>query len=53
MPFVVKRLGTERARTGACAWRSLLKQGVHIANGTDAPVEDVDPIRNFLCNRYP
>ncbi|MBK9689199.1 MAG: amidohydrolase [Saprospiraceae bacterium] len=48
-PFVVKRLGTERARTGAYAWRSLLKQGVHIANGTDAPVEDVDPIRNFYA----
>ena len=48
-PFVVKRLGMERARTGAYAWRSLLKKGVHIANGTDAPVEDVDPIRNFYA----
>ena len=48
-PFVVKRLGVERARTGAYAWRSLLKKGVHIANGTDTPVEDVDPIRNFYA----
>ena len=43
-PFVVKRLGTERARTGAYAWRSLLDQGAHLANGTDAPVEEVDPL---------
>lgn len=43
-PFVVKRLGTERARTGAYAWRSLLRQGAHLANGSDAPVEDVDPL---------
>lgn len=43
-PFVVKRLGTERARAGAYAWRSLLASGAHIANGTDAPVEDVNPL---------
>ncbi|MBP6811112.1 MAG: amidohydrolase [Saprospiraceae bacterium] len=43
-PFVVKRLGTERARTGAYAWRSVLDSGAHLANGTDAPVEDVDPL---------
>src|SRR5690606_7489935 len=36
-PFVVKRLGEDRARTGAYAWRSLLDLGVTIANGTDAP----------------
>lgn len=43
-PFVVKRLGTERARTGAYAWRSLLDSGAHLTNGTDAPVEDCDPL---------
>ena len=43
-PFVVKRLGTERARTGAYAWRSLLDAGAWLANGTDAPVEDVNPL---------
>ena len=43
-PFVVKRLGEKRARTGAYAWRSLLDAGAHLANGTDAPVEDVDPL---------
>jgi predicted amidohydrolase YtcJ len=45
-PFVVTRLGTARARTGAYAWRSLLDAGARIANGTDVPVEDVDP---FAC----
>ena len=43
-PFVVKRLGTERASTGAYAWRNLLDSGAHLANGTDAPVEDVNPL---------
>jgi predicted amidohydrolase YtcJ len=45
-PFVVKRLGIERSRTGAYAWRSLLDLGVIIANGTDAPVEPLNP---FEC----
>jgi hypothetical protein len=47
---VVKRLGTERAKTGAYAWRSLLDNGVIVANGTDAPVEDVDPIKSFYAS---
>ena len=45
-PFVVRRLGEERARDGAYPWRSLLDSGAKVANGTDAPVEDVDP---FEC----
>jgi len=49
-PFVVKRLGMERAKYGAYPWRSLLDQGVIIANGTDAPVEDVDPIKSFYAS---
>lgn len=49
-PFVVKRLGTERAKYGAYPWRSLLDNGVVIANGTDAPVEDVDPIKSFYAS---
>lgn len=44
-PFVVRRLGEARARQGAYPWRSLLDAGVHVANGTDAPVEDVDPLK--------
>ncbi len=49
-PFVQKRLGKERAKIGAYAWRSLLDNGVIIANGTDAPVEDVDPLLSFYAS---
>ena len=49
-PFVVDRLGEERAREGAYPWRSLLDAGVLIANGTDAPVEDVDPLESFYAS---
>jgi predicted amidohydrolase YtcJ len=49
-PFVEKRLGPIRAKLGAYAWRSLLDNNVIIANGTDAPVEDVDPIPSFYAS---
>jgi len=49
-PFVVKRLGMQRAREGAYAWRSLLEAGAVVTNGTDAPVEDVDPIASFYAS---
>jgi predicted amidohydrolase YtcJ len=49
-PFVVDRLGEQRAREGAYPWRSLLDAGVLIANGTDAPVEDVDPLESFYAS---
>jgi len=49
-PFVVDRLGEDRARTGAYAWRALLDNGVVIANGTDAPVEDVSPIASYYAS---
>ena len=48
--FVEKRLGEQRSRLGAYPWRSLLDAGVTIANGTDAPVEDVDPIACFYAS---
>ena len=46
MPWAERRLGAERIR-GAYAWRSLLNTGVVIPNGTDFPVEHVDPIITF------
>ncbi|HEX4300665.1 MAG TPA: amidohydrolase [Gammaproteobacteria bacterium] len=48
-PYVVKRLGEERAKDGAYAWHSLISSGAVIATGTDVPVEDEDPIPNFYC----
>lgn len=46
-PWIPQRLGDERARTGAYVWRDLLESGAIVTNGTDAPVEDVDPIASF------
>lgn len=49
-PFVVDRLGDGRAREGAYAWRSLLGAGAIVTNGTDTPVEDIDPLRTFYAS---
>jgi predicted amidohydrolase YtcJ len=46
-PWIPKRLGEQRAREGAYMWRELMNNGAVIANGTDAPVEDVNPITSF------
>jgi predicted amidohydrolase YtcJ len=46
-PWAPKRLGMARIKEGAYAWRKLLATGARLLNGTDAPVEDVDPIQNF------
>jgi hypothetical protein len=49
-PYVVKRLGEKRAREGAYVWQSLIRSGAVVSNGTDAPVEDVDPIACFYAS---
>jgi predicted amidohydrolase YtcJ len=46
-PWIPRRLGEQRAREGAYVWRELLDSGAIIANGTDAPVEDISPIMSF------
>ena len=48
--FVPARLGAKRSEEGAYVWQKLMKSGAVIANGTDAPVEDVDPIANFYSS---
>ena len=47
--FVPARLGARRSEEGAYVWQKLMKSGAVIANGTDAPVEDVDPIASFYA----
>lgn len=47
MNFVPIRLGDERAKEGAYVWRKLIDNGTIISNGTDAPVEDINPIECF------
>jgi predicted amidohydrolase YtcJ len=46
-PWAPKRLGMARVREGGYVWRKLLATGARLLNGTDAPVEDVDPVQNF------
>ena len=48
--FVPERIGMKRAEEGAYAWKKLIKSGAIICNGTDAPVEDVDPIKCFYAS---
>jgi hypothetical protein len=49
-PWILKRLGAKRAEDGAYVWRKLMDAGAVIANGTDAPVEDVDPLPCFYAS---
>ena len=48
-PYVIKRLGEARAEEGAYVWRKLMDSGALICNGTDSPVEDVNPIKNYYA----
>ena len=49
-PWVLKRLGEERAKSGAYVWRDLMASGAIVTNGTDVPVEDADPIASFYAS---
>ena len=49
-PYVLPRLGEQRAAEGAYVWQSLLRSGAVVTNGTDAPVEDVDPIASYYAS---
>jgi predicted amidohydrolase YtcJ len=48
-PYVLARLGAKRAEEGAYVWQKLMKSGAVVTNGTDAPVEDVDPIASYYA----
>ncbi len=48
-PFVEKRLGTKRAKEGAYNWRALIDAGAIVTNGSDVPVEDINPIESFYA----
>jgi predicted amidohydrolase YtcJ len=48
-PYVLARLGPQRAEEGAYVWQKLMKSGAIISNGTDAPVEDVNPIACYYA----
>ncbi len=46
-PWVPDRLGYKRSEEGAYVWQKLMQSGALVMNGTDVPVEDIDPIANF------
>lgn len=48
-PYAVKRLGEKRVEEGAYVWQTLLNKNVHIANGTDAPIERINPFENLYA----
>ena len=48
-PYVPARLGDRRAEEGAYVWQKLMKSGAVVSNGTDAPVEDVNPIAGYYA----
>lgn len=48
-PYVLARLGPKRAEEGAYVWQKLMKSGAVIANGTDVPVERIDPMANVYA----
>ena len=49
-PWAIDRLGEKRIKEGAYMWQDLLKSGVPIVNGTDVPVEPVNPIASFYAS---
>jgi predicted amidohydrolase YtcJ len=46
-PYVLARLGPARAETGAYVWQKLMRSGAIVSNGTDVPVERIDPLANY------
>lgn len=49
-PWAIERLGEKRIKEGAYVWQSLLQTGATIVNGTDAPVEPLNPILSFYAS---
>lgn len=49
-PWIPRRLGDERTIGTSYVFRDLINAGAMIANGTDVPVEDIDPIASFYSS---
>jgi predicted amidohydrolase YtcJ len=49
-PWVVDRLGPERARERGYIFNTLAEAGLVPTNGTDPPVDEIDPIASFHCS---
>jgi predicted amidohydrolase YtcJ len=49
-PWAIERLGEKRIKEGAYMWQSLLKSGAVVVNGTDVPVEPINPIASYFAS---
>ena len=49
-PWAISRLGKERIIDSAYPWRKLIESGALLVNGTDAPVEPINPIESFYAS---
>jgi predicted amidohydrolase YtcJ len=49
-PWVASRLGEERTEATSYPWRALIETGAVIGNGTDVPVEPIDPIASYYAS---
>ena len=49
-PWAIDRLGEKRIKEGAYMWQALLKSGIPIVNGTDVPVEPLNPIASLYAS---
>ena len=49
-PWAIDRLGEKRIVEGAYMWQSLLKSGAKVINGTDVPVEPINPIASYYAS---
>ncbi len=49
-PWAIKRLGEGRIVEGAYVWQKLLQSGAIIVNGTDVPVEPINPIASYFAS---
>ena len=49
-PWAINRLGQKRIIEGAYVWRDLINHGAILINGSDVPVEPIDPIASFYAS---
>jgi predicted amidohydrolase YtcJ len=49
-PWAIERLGEKRIKEGAYMWQDLLQSGIPIVNGTDVPVEPLNPIASLYAS---
>lgn len=49
MPWVPARIGPDRTQEGAYVWQRLIESGVVLANGSDFPVEEPNPMLGFYA----